>query len=183
VYGSVCYDSSPNFCLDVFNIWYVLDQVMIESRRDWVDKYELKTKLYDKRDDFTFPIVNFLFISSNIPASPAYGIYISQLIRYTRACSQYSDFLDRAHPLTKTYSNKATLLLGWNHCYKNSTVVITIWLSLRNIHISNDNGSFTFYVQYIFSFLYHCHLHLPDWLLIWVTRRVSYKKQELLSFR
>ena len=33
----------------------------------------LKTKFYDKRDDFTFPIVNFPYISSNIPASPAYG--------------------------------------------------------------------------------------------------------------
>ena len=34
----------------------------------------LKTKLHDKRNDFTFPIVNFPFISSNIPASPAYGV-------------------------------------------------------------------------------------------------------------
>ena len=40
--------------------------------------WRLKRKLYDKRDDFTFPIVNFPFISSNIPASPAYGVYISQ---------------------------------------------------------------------------------------------------------
>ena len=40
----------------------------------------LKTKLYYKRNDFTFPIVNFSFISSNIQASPAYGVYISQLI-------------------------------------------------------------------------------------------------------
>jgi len=29
----------------------------------------LKTKLYDKRDAFTFLIVNFPFISSSIPAS------------------------------------------------------------------------------------------------------------------
>jgi hypothetical protein len=42
----------------------------------------LKIKLDDKRDDFTFLIVNFLFISSNIPASPAYGVFISQLIRF-----------------------------------------------------------------------------------------------------
>jgi hypothetical protein len=34
-------------------------------------------------------------ICSNIPASPAYGVYISQLIRYTRASSNYSDFLKR----------------------------------------------------------------------------------------
>ena len=46
----------------------------------------LRTKLYDKRDDFNFPIVNFPFICSNIPAAPAYGVYISQLIRYSRAC-------------------------------------------------------------------------------------------------
>jgi hypothetical protein len=30
-----------------------------------------------------------------IPASPAYGVYISQLIRYARASSNYSDFLKR----------------------------------------------------------------------------------------
>ena len=35
----------------------------------------LRTKLYDKRDDFNFPIVNFPFICSNIPAAPAYGVY------------------------------------------------------------------------------------------------------------
>ena len=60
----------------------------------------LQTKLYDKRDDFTFPIVNFPFLCSNIPAAPAYGVYISQLIRYSRACDQYHDFLDRAQLLT-----------------------------------------------------------------------------------
>ena len=37
----------------------------------------LRTKLYDKRDDFDFPNVNFPFICSNIPAAPAYGVYIS----------------------------------------------------------------------------------------------------------
>ena len=30
-----------------------------------------------------------------LPASPAYGVYISQLIRYARASSNYSDFLKR----------------------------------------------------------------------------------------
>ena len=53
----------------------------------------LQVKLYDKRDDFNFNIVNFPFLSSNIPQSPAYGVYVSQLIRYARASSAYSDFL------------------------------------------------------------------------------------------
>ena len=43
---------------------------------------QLHTSLYDKRDDFNFHITNFPFLSSNIPSSPAYGVFISQLIRY-----------------------------------------------------------------------------------------------------
>ena len=58
----------------------------------------LRTKLYDKRDDFNFPIVDFSFICSNIPSAPAYGVYISQFIRYSRACCFYQDFLDRGLP-------------------------------------------------------------------------------------
>ena len=46
-----------------------------------------------QRDDFNFNIVNFPFLSSNIPQSPAYGVYVSLLIRYARASSAYSDFL------------------------------------------------------------------------------------------
>ena len=42
---------------------------------------QLRTSLYDKRDDFNFHITNFPFLSSNIPSSPAYGVFISQLIR------------------------------------------------------------------------------------------------------
>ena len=49
---------------------------------------QLRTSLYDKRDDFNFHITNFPFLSSNIPSSPAYGFF-SQLIRYARACSSY----------------------------------------------------------------------------------------------
>ena len=60
----------------------------------------LQVKLYDKRDDFNFNIVNFPFLSSNIPQSPAYGVYVSQLIRYARASSAYSDFLVRVRLLT-----------------------------------------------------------------------------------
>ena len=57
------------------------------------DSGQLSTKMYDKRDDFNFKIINFPNMCSNIPASPAYGVYISQLIRYARASSNYSDFL------------------------------------------------------------------------------------------
>ena len=53
-----------------------------------------------KRDDFNFHITNFPFLSSNIPSSPAYGVFISQLIRYARACSSYECFILRAMRLS-----------------------------------------------------------------------------------
>ena len=52
--------------------------------------------LYDKRDDFNFHITNFPFLSSNIPSSLAYDVFISQLIQYTSACSSYACFILRA---------------------------------------------------------------------------------------
>ena len=61
---------------------------------------QLRTSLYDKRDDFNFHITNFPFLSSNIPSSPAYGVFISQLIRYARACSSYECFILRAARLS-----------------------------------------------------------------------------------
>ena len=56
---------------------------------------KLFMRLYDKPDDFDFTKVNFPYISSNIPESHAYSVFVSQLIRYARICSKYEDFLFR----------------------------------------------------------------------------------------
>ena len=58
---------------------------------------QLRTSLYDERDYFNFHITNFPFLRSNSPSSPAYGVFISQLIRYARACS-YECFILKAAP-------------------------------------------------------------------------------------
>ena len=55
----------------------------------------LYTKIYNKRDNFDSHIVNFPFLSSNIPSSPSYGVYISQLIRYARCCSYHASVRGR----------------------------------------------------------------------------------------
>ena len=58
-------------------------------------------------DDFNFPYLqNYPFLGSNIPSLPAYGVFISQLIRYARASFSYECFILRA---VATFSNK---LLG-----------------------------------------------------------------------
>ena len=52
---------------------------------------------------FNFQIINFPHLSGNynIHISPAYGVYISQLIRYARACSSYPEFVKRHGCLIK----------------------------------------------------------------------------------
>ena len=52
----------------------------------------VSTKIYDKRDDFNFGIVNFPFLDGDVPQRPTYGVYISQLIRFVRASSNATDF-------------------------------------------------------------------------------------------
>ena len=37
---------------------------------------QLRDSLNDKRDDFNFYVTHFPFLSSNIPSSPAYGVFI-----------------------------------------------------------------------------------------------------------
>ena len=61
---------------------------------------QLRTSLYDKHDNFNFHITNFAFLSSNIPSSPVYGVFISQLKRYARAGSSYKCFTLRAARLS-----------------------------------------------------------------------------------
>ena len=53
----------------------------------------ITNKSYDKPNAFGFHIVNFSFMSSNIPSAPAYCVCASQLIHYVCCCSNYSDFL------------------------------------------------------------------------------------------
>ena len=51
--------------------------------------------LYDKRDDFPFAIHNYPHLDGKVPCMPTYGVYISQLIRFAKACDTYPDFLTR----------------------------------------------------------------------------------------
>ena len=60
----------------------------------------VSTKIYDKRDDFDFDIVNFPFVDGDVPWRSSYGVYISQRIRFTRASSHVDDFNNRNRFLT-----------------------------------------------------------------------------------
>ena len=92
---------------------------------------KLSTRLYDKRDDFDFHIVNFPFFSSNIPSGPSYGVYILQLIRYARCCSRYYDFRNRHKCLVDRLLSLGYIALWLEKSFKNFMADFRI--SLRNI--------------------------------------------------
>ena len=113
--------------IDAFNTTsrYLDDILNIDTKAAFLDLHLsisndiVSTKIYDKRDDFDFEIVNFPFLNGNVPRSTSYGVYISQLIRFARASSYVADFNTRNklltqkllkqgyryHKLRKTFSN------------------------------------------------------------------------------
>ena len=99
-YLSTILDLQNFFHIYILQSWKLKrPQIQLRPHHFWTYTSNLSgqliTKIYDKRDDFNFKIINFPNMCSNIPASPSYGVYISQLIRYARASSNYSDFLKR----------------------------------------------------------------------------------------
>ena len=60
----------------------------------------VSTKIYDKRDDFDFDIVNFPFLDGDVPRRTSFGVYIPKLIRFARTSSNLSDFNYRNKALT-----------------------------------------------------------------------------------
>ena len=72
----------------------------------------VSTKIYDKRDDFDFDIVNFPFLDGDVPRRTSYWVYISQLIRFARASSNLNAFNYRNKTLT------AKLLRQGYHYFK-----------------------------------------------------------------
>ena len=137
----------------------------------------LKSKLYDKHDDFTFPIVSFPFTSYNIQV---YGVFTHQYVILEHVPRLVFFWIEFSW-WRKSYSNKATLLLGWGHRYENSAFVITIWLTVTKYPFLKRKYIFPFYED--FSFLYHRQEFYRTWLYIWVARRVSYEEQELVTIR
>ncbi len=61
---------------------------------------KINTVLYDKRDDYKFNIVSFPQMSSNIHFKRTHGVFVSQLIRYSKVNMNTADFLNITKRLT-----------------------------------------------------------------------------------
>ena len=71
---------------------------------------DVPTSVCNRRHDFGFPIVNFPWLSGDVPRLPSYGVYISQFVRFTRCCTSVSDFHSKSLQITSILLTK-----GYRH--------------------------------------------------------------------
>ena len=88
--------------------------------------------IYDKREDFSFEIINFPYLDSCIPKNSALGVFISQLIRYSRLNSTFPDFKAKCKQLTEKLRKQGYL-------YKDLRRLILRFFSNRQSFISKYN--------------------------------------------
>ena len=68
---------------------------------------KLHSKIFDKRRNFNFNVINFPDIKfSNVPSKPSYGIFYSQLIRILRICNHIEYFCNEVEILSRTFLGK-----------------------------------------------------------------------------
>ena len=76
-------------------------------------------KSYDKRNNFNFKIINYPNLHGNIPTNPAYGVFTSQLIRYTHINMDITDFKNDIKKLVEKLIhqgyNKNILITKFRH--------------------------------------------------------------------
>ena len=73
-------------------------------------------KVFHKVDLFNFEVISFPFLESNIPRSICYNTFFSQLIRFTRICSNLSGFAERVLLIYNKLTNR-----GYDNCSLHNT--------------------------------------------------------------
>ena len=93
----------------------------------------VSSKIYDKRDDFNFEIVNSPFLDGDVPRSLFYGVYISQLM-----CSNVDDFNNRnlfltAKLLKQGYRYHKILKAFSKFYYRHSELIVKYNIGLKTL--------------------------------------------------
>ena len=86
----------------------------------------VSTKIYNKRDDFDFEIVNFPFLDGDVPRSTSYGVYrsVKKVISLRNISKVFSHFLKYIYGLSFTIN---VIKLSCN------------FVSINHINLKSDN--------------------------------------------
>lgn len=89
----------------------------------------LCSDVYDKRKDFPFKVIRYPHMNSVLPEYIPYGVYIGQLHRCFRICSDFKSFLREAVEISQTLERQGCVPTKLRRCFNNfiSRVPIRRW--------------------------------------------------------
>ena len=124
-----------------------------------------------------FPIVNFPFLCSNIPAALAHGVSSDNSFAILEPVANTMTSLIEPGCWLISCSDRDMIPRDYGHHSRNSMVAAVIWLTVTEYLFNRLNG---YVPSTLLAYsLFHWISLLPE--LTWSARRVSYKKQEMLT--
>ena len=105
---------------------------------------------------FNFEIVNYSFLDGDVPRSPCYGVYISQLIRFARVCSDVDDINNRnlflaAKLLKQSYRYHKIQKAFSKFYHRHSELIVKYKIGLKTL-LQQDISEAIFYGDLVFKF-------------------------------
>ena len=94
---------------------------MINLLNIWVH-----TSVYDKLDNFSFPVTLLTFPDSMIPRKMGPDVFASQVVRYLSICSHIEYVVERTRRAFDVLVNRGYVVADFKTCNKNDSVDTTI---------------------------------------------------------
>ena len=85
------------------------------------------SKIYDKREDFDFDMVIFLFLDGDVPRCTSYGVYISQIIPFARVSGHVADSMPVIKVYLLNFSTRAIGIINFERLSPNFITDIMDW--------------------------------------------------------
>ena len=119
--------------------------------------------------------INEIYLDSNVPRNPAYGVYISRLVRYARICSRKDDFIYRHRRLSLKLHEVVSQILQ-----KSLRRVKEVWNNADGTTIFDLKRSpcrvypFELYLNLFLMCAWLCFYFLSLFYVLFVARAFSY---------
>ena len=85
------------------------------------------TKVYNKLDDFDFPVIQYTFSSGNMPQEIGHNVFFGEILRFSQLCSDKKDFIKLAkklyEKLTMRGYQKQALIKKFRKAYGRNNVI------------------------------------------------------------
>ena len=85
------------------------------------------TKVYNKLDDFNFPVIQYTFSSGNMPHEIGHNVFFAEILRFSQLCSDKTDFIKLTTKLYETLTErgyqKQALIKKFRKAYGRNNVI------------------------------------------------------------